>query len=88
MTKPLTEEEQYTFDVLSAPPTKNEFTKHRQLNDKIWLTRERDEVYIYTMSKVHLINSMKMMEALKQEYTRAYRGMAAELKLREDARKG
>lgn len=78
----LTEDEQLTFDILSAPPTTNKYLKHRQRNDKVWWTQANGMVKMTKMEDSHIRHAIVMLEINKQEYTRAYRGLKAELKRR------
>lgn len=70
---------QLTWDALTLPDIKNDYQRHRFLNDKIWLTRERKKLKMIKMSTSHIVNCIKMLEQCNQTNTRAYRGLVTEL---------
>lgn len=75
----LTEDAQLTWDALTLPNIHNEFQRHRFLNDKVWMTRERKKLKMVKMTSNHILNCIRMLEQSSQTNTRAYRGLVAEL---------
>lgn len=72
---------QKVWTILSTP-TNVDFKKFREEHDTIWLTKERDYLYIQDMTTDHIISCINMLERNSQEYTRAYDGLIKELKRR------
>lgn len=70
------------WDILKIPPTANEFKRYRMTHSDTWITKNRTILQMKDMEISHIINCMNMLEALKQEDTRAYMGLIRELNSR------
>ena len=77
--KKLTKQQQKVWDILSTDPQTADFRKFREENDHIWLTKERELLWVETMETSHIISCVNMLERCGQSDTRAYEGLAKEL---------
>lgn len=60
----------------------NEYLEFRLTNDKIWLTLEKKQIKMIDMTTQHILNCIRMLDRANQQYTKAYKGLTAELKNR------
>ena len=79
--KKLTKKQQETWTILSTPDD-IDFKKFREEHDDFWLTKEREVLWISSMTSSHIVQCMNMLERLEQDNTKAYKGLTNELKRR------
>jgi hypothetical protein len=77
----MNEEQQLAWDILSTP-NDVDFKQFRKDHSTIWLTKDRNMLYIPKMETAYIINCVNMLEALGQEDTQAYKGLIEELRKR------
>jgi len=75
----LDEQQQMVWDYCAIPNPNNYFQRHRLVNDKIWLNRQRVAMLMTTMTTSHIQNCIIMLAKSRQSNTKAYRGLKAEL---------
>ena len=80
--KKLTKEQKKVWDILSTDTQSVDFKKFREKNDHIWLTKERNLLWIEDMETSHIISCINMLERCDQSKTRAYDGLCNELNRR------
>ena len=80
--KKLTKEQQRTWDILSTDTQTVDFKEFRNKYDHLWLTIERQLIWIEDMETDHIISCINMLERSGQADTRAYRGLTKELNRR------
>lgn len=80
--KKLTRAQQKTWDILSTDTQTADFRKFREENDHIWLTKERELLWVEDMDTNHIVSAINMLERCDQNNTRAYQGLCKELNRR------
>ena len=80
--KKLTKQQQKVWDILSTDTQTVDFKKFREENDHIWLTKERELLWIETMDTNHIVSAINMLERCGQTDTRSYTGLCKELNRR------
>ena len=72
---------QQVWTILSTPDD-IDFKKFREEHDTMWLTKEREYLYIQDMTSAHIASCINMLERCGQDNTRAYKGLIKELNRR------
>lgn len=80
--KKLTQAQQKTWDILSTDTQTVDFKEFRKNNDYLWLTKERQLLWVEDMETDHIISCINMLERAGQADTRAYGGLTKELNRR------
>jgi hypothetical protein len=80
--KKLTKQQQKTWDILSTDTQTVDFRKFREEHDHIWLTKERELLWVEDMDTNHIVSAINMLERCDQSNTRAYQGLCKELNRR------
>ena len=80
--KKLTKAQQKTWDILSTNTQSVDFKQFRKVYDHIWLTKERELLWVEDMETNHIVSCINMLERCDQTKTRAYQGLTKELNRR------
>ena len=72
---------QQVWTILSTPDDVD-FKKFREEHDSFWLTKEREVLWISSMTSSHIVRCINMLERNDQDNTRAYKGLIKELNRR------
>ena len=78
----LTKQQQKTWDILSTDTQRIDFRKFREEHDHIWLTKERELLWVEDMETNHIVSCINMLERCDQSNTPAYQGLTKELNRR------
>ena len=77
--KKLTKQQQRTWDILSTDTQTADFKEFRKVYDHVWLTKERELLWVEDMETSHIVSCINMLERCDQMNTRAYQGLCKEL---------
>jgi hypothetical protein len=80
--KKLTKSQQKTWDILSTDIQHVDFKEFRNTYEHMWLTKERELMWVEDMETNHIISCVNMLERCDQTSTRAYNGLCNELNRR------
>ena len=80
--KKLTKSQQKTWDILSTDIHSVDFKQFRKQYDHIWLSKERELLWVEDMDTNHIVSCINMLERCDQTKTRAYQGLTKELNRR------
>ena len=78
----LTKAQQKTWDILSTDIQHVDFKEFRNTHEHMWLTKERELLWVEDMETSHIISCVNMLERCDQTSTRAYNGLCNELNRR------
>lgn len=78
----LTKQQQKTWDILSTDIHSVDFKEFRKTHDHLWLTKERELLWVEDMETNHIVAAINMLERCDQSNTRAYEGLTKELNCR------
>lgn len=80
--KKLTKQQQKVWDILSTDTQTVDFKQFRKTHSHLWLTKERELLWVEDMETNHIVAAINMLERCDQNNTRAYQGLCKELNRR------